>query len=138
MLETILKYLGAGDQALTVMGPVITILLAMLFGGALTQAAKFPMSKLIGDGWFDWSVGAFSVVVTALFAHLLSDSLHWSLEIGTGLTQPLAYRAGLSVIRHYWPWLECSPLIGNVTPPAAAKLAAAQRRADRAGENSGV
>lgn len=131
MLDTILKYLGAGDTALTVMGPVLTIALAWLFGGALTQFFKFPLSKLIGDGWFDWSVRAFAVAVTAGFAHVLSDALHWSLELGAGAAQPLAYHVGLAALRHYWPWMEVSPLIGGVVPSAAAVQAAAQRKADK-------
>jgi hypothetical protein len=138
MLETILKYLGAGDAALTLMGPVLTIALAWAFGGALTQLIKFPLSKAVNDGWFEWTVRAFAVAVTAGFAHVLSDALHWSLELGTGFAQPIAYKLGLSAVRHWWPWLECSRLIGAVTPPAAAVQAAAQRRADRDGRESGA
>lgn len=131
MLETVLKYLGATDQLLTVMGPAVTILLAFLFGGGLTQAAKFPLSKLIGDGWYDWSVRTFAVVMTAAFAHVLSQSLPWPVELGVGCAQPVAYKIGLAVIRKYWPWVEVSPLIGSPVPPARAVQAAAQRQADK-------
>lgn len=137
MLETILKWLGAGDEALTVMGPVLTIVLAWLFGGALTQAAKFPLSQAVMGGWYDWLVRSFAVLVTAGFAHILSQALPWPLELGVGFAQPIAYKAAIAAIRHWWPWLECSRLIGAVTPPASAVQAAAQRRADRAGGSGG-
>ncbi|MCC7462081.1 MAG: hypothetical protein IT480_06410 [Gammaproteobacteria bacterium] len=131
MLDNILKYLGAGDAALTVMGPVLTIALAWLFGGALTQAVKFPLSRTIAGGWYDWTVRSFAVVATAGFAHILSASLPWPLEVGIGFAQPIAYKAGIAIIRRFWPWLEVSALIGSVTPSDRALQARAQRAADR-------
>lgn len=128
MLEIILKYLGATDQVLTIMGPAATVALSFLFGGALTQTLKFPLSRLIDSAWYDWAVRAIAVLAAAGFAHALSDSLPWPVEAGVGVAQPLAYKAGLATIRRFWPWLEVSPLVGSVTPPEAALRAAAQRR----------
>lgn len=128
MLDNVLKWLGAGDTAISAMGPVLTILLAWLFGGALAQALKFPLSVAINNArLYDWTVRTLAIVATALFAHLLSDTLPWPLEIGVGLSQVLAYHAFRSAVRKWWPWLEVSPLVGSVEPSDAAR-AAKQRR----------
>jgi hypothetical protein len=132
MLENILMWLGAGDQALTVMGPLLTVALAMFFGGSLTQLLKFPLARSVDGAWFDWTVRTVAFVSTAAFAHVLSDAITWPLEVGAGAAQPLAYKAGLAAVRRWAPWLEVSPLIGSVTPPASAIDAAEARRAERA------
>lgn len=131
MVELVLAWLGAADKTIAVMGPAATIVLAMLFGGALTQWLKFPFAHLVSDTWYDWTVRTFAVLVTMAFAHILSDSLHWTLEVGVGLFQPIAYRAGLGAVRRWWPWLELSPMVGSVQPPASAYAAAAQRQVDK-------
>lgn len=131
MLETILTWMGAGDQALSVMGPVLTIALAWLFGGSLTQWLKFPLSRIVDGHWYDWTVRTLAISSTAAFAHFLSDALPWPVEIGVGVSQALAYKGAVALMRKYAPWLEVSKVIGSVVPPAAAVEAAAARAAYR-------
>lgn len=139
MLEDALQFLGAGDKALATMGPVLTILLAWFGGGALAQALKYPLSRAVQDGpSFDWSVRTLAVLATIGFAHYLSKSLPGALEVVVGFLQPVAYWASLRLIRRFWPWLEVYPAVGSCTPPPTAFQAAAERRADQAGEGSGV
>jgi hypothetical protein len=138
MLEQILKWLGAGDHALSVMGPTLTIALAWVFGGAAAQTLKYPLSRLLDAAWFDWSVRTLAIAATVGFAHLLSGSVPGVLEFGAGLSQPIVYWASLRVIRKYWPWMEVSAAVGSIDPPASAYFAADQRAAEKAGTGSGV
>lgn len=131
MLETILQWMGAGDQALSLMGPVLTIALAWLFGGALTQWLKFPLSRAGTGVWYDWTVRTLAISSTAAFAHFLSDALTWPVEIGVGVSQALAYKGAVALMRKYAPWLETSKIIGSVTPPESAIEAAALRAVNR-------
>ena len=131
MLEDALKWIGAGDQALLIMGPVLTIFLAWLFGGCVTQILKFPISRFIDGAWFDWSVRLLSVLVTAVFAHALSNSLNVPMDVGVGAAQPLVYKLGLAAVRKWWPWAEVSLLVGSVAPPISAYKAAADRAANK-------
>lgn len=131
MLDTVLSWLGAGDSAIATMGPVITIALAWLFGGALTQFLKFPLNFWIDDSTrYDFAVRALAVVSTTAFAHYLSDSLPIPVEIGVGLSQVFAYHAFRSAVRRWWPWLEVSPLVGSVNPSPRAMSAKRERERD--------
>lgn len=139
MLEDILKYAGAGDAALRTMGPVLTILLSWIGGGAVAQFLKYPISRAVQDGAaFDWTVRTVAVLSAFGFAHVLSGSVTTPLEVVAAVTQPIAYWASLRLIRRFWPWLEVHPAVGSVTPPASAFVAAAERAADQTGEGSGV
>lgn len=139
MLEDILKWAGAGDAALKAMGPVITILLAWIGGGAIAQFLKYPISRAVQDGAaFDWTVRTVAVLAAFGFAHVLSGSVTTPLEVVAAVTQPVAYWASLRVIRRFWPWMEVYSAVGSCTPPATAYAAAEQRRADQSGEGSGV
>lgn len=124
MLDNVLKWMGAGDAAISAMGPLLTIALAWLFGGACAQFLKFWLNRWIDDPRvYDWSVRALAIATTTAFAHLLADTLPWPLEIGVGLSQVLAYHAFRSAVRKWWPWLEVSPLVGSVEPSEAAYAA---------------
>lgn len=138
MLQDVLQWMGAGDQALKVMGPTLTIVLAWAFGGAFTQLLKFPIQQLVAPAWFGWTVRMIAVFSTAAFAHFLSKSIPDVLELGVGAAQPIVYWASLRVIRRYWPWMEVSLMVGSTTPPASAYQAADQRKADKAGQESGT
>lgn len=131
MLETVLKWMGAGDQALVVMGPVLTIALAWLFGGSLTQWLKFPLSHFVSGHWYDWIVRTIAISSTTFFAHFLSDTLPWPVEIGVGVSQALAYKGAVALMRKYAPWLETHKIIGSVTPPERAVQSAALRAANK-------
>ena len=127
MFETILKQIlsgmGASDNVIAAMGPTATIVLAILFGGALAQFVKYPVSRWITDDrLFSWTVRALAVVSTALFAHFLSETVPLWLEIGAGMVQPLCYHGSLAIIRRYWPWLENSKMVGSVNPPGTADV----------------
>jgi hypothetical protein len=137
-IETVLSWLGFGDQALAAMGPTLTILLSWAGGGAVAQALKYPISQIVSADWFDWIVRTIAVAATFGFAVLLSDAVSLPLAAVAGLAQPVWYHASLSVIRKFWPWLEVNPIVGSLTPPNSAYRAAAQRQADRAGQDSGV
>lgn len=131
MLDNILRWVGAGDAAITAMGPLMTIALAWLFGGGLTQFVKFPLNAWLGaraPGCYDWCVRAVAVAATAGFAHVLSEALPWPLELGAGVTQILAYHAFRAVVKRRWPWLEASLLVGSATPSDKAVEAKADRR----------
>jgi len=115
MLDNVLKWMGAGDAAISAMGPLLTIALAWLFGGALTQWAKFPLSRWISNKpVYDWTVRTLAVVATTAFAHLLSEALPWPLEIGVGVSQAIAYRVFIAVAQRRWPELASSALVGSI------------------------
>jgi len=139
MLDQVQNWLTASDHALTQMGPGLTILLALLFGGGSVQLLKFPLAWLLrNDAVFVWTTRLFAAALTTFFAHYISNSLHWAVELGLGPTQIFVYHIGLQVIRHKYPWLEVSPFIGSVDPSEAAHKAAAERAASKAGAESGV
>jgi hypothetical protein len=132
MIENVLKWMGAADEALTVMGPILTIALSFLFGGAVAQFLKFWFARLIpDDGLYNWCVRASAVVSTTIFAHYLSDTLSLAVEFGLGFAQIGAYHAFRSSIRRWAPWLEVSPMVGSVVPPIEAVEAAAARAASK-------
>lgn len=124
MFETILKQIlsgmGASDGVIAAMGPTATIAFAMLFGGALAQFVKYPISRWIADDkMFSWTVRALAVGSTAVFAHFLSETVPLWLEIGAGVVQPLTYHGSLMVIRRFWPWMENSKMVGSIDGPGS-------------------
>lgn len=127
MLDEILRWLGAGDAAITTMGPVLTILCAMLGGYGLTQAAKFPLKRLIPAAWSDWIVRTFAVVVTTVLAYAL-DGLGFALSLVVGVLQPWAYTVAMAVIRRRWPWLEATHVAGSASPSLESVTALTIRR----------
>ena len=133
MIEEVGHWIGLGDRVISTMGPIATIVLALFFGWAVTQTIKFPLAHLITEASDEYTyvVRMFGILVTIFFAHVLSDSLPWPMELGCGFAQPFAYFLCMKAIRRFVPWLEVSPLIGSVTPPKAAIEAAAQRQADK-------
>jgi hypothetical protein len=120
MLDLVLKWMGAGDTAIATMGPVLTIAFAWLGGFAITQAFKFPLDKLIGNGqWHAWITRMFAVCATWLLAHYLNGLIGW-LEVIVAFLQPIAYGVALSVITKYWPWIEATKVMGKIEPSAEA------------------
>lgn len=138
-LQRILTGVNASDGLIAGMGPTLTILLALAIGTAAAQFLKFPLSQTVQEPWFSWWVRVVGVVVTAVFAFMLSNTVPLWLAIGVGLLQPpVVYHGGLAIIRRWFPWLEMKPFVGAVCPPASAHQAAAQRAADKAGDESGT
>jgi len=138
ILQRILAALGAGDQLIVAGGPTLTIIMAMMIGGALAQFLKFPLSRAVQDPWFSYLVRVIAVVSTFVFAHFLSETVPLWLQFGAAVLQPLSYRISLAIIRRFWPWLETKKYVGAVWPPDSAFQADAQRRADKAGTESGA
>jgi hypothetical protein len=135
MLDEILKWMGAGDAAIATMGPLMTWLLAVLFGTGFTQFVKFWAARQILDlGLYDWTVRAIAVASTTLFAHVLSDALPWPFEVGIGFSQLFFYHGSRAAIRRWFPWLEVYPVVGSVIPPQAAVDAQRKRLLDKANE----
>lgn len=121
MVEYVLKILGAGDSLLTVMGPAVTILLAFLFGGAMAQFLKFPLSQFVTGRWHDWAVRALAFACTWAWAHFLSDKLGAALEFGTAAAQPIAYRVAIGAARKWAPWIDSKAITGSVDAVRAAR-----------------
>ena len=119
-VKAILNSVGASDSVIAAMGPTATILLSMVFGGALAQFVKYPISRWIADDkLFSWTVRALAVGSTAVFAHFLSETVPLRLEIGAGVAQPLTYHGSLMVIRRFWPWMENSKMVGSIDGPGS-------------------
>lgn len=127
MLETLLKWIAAGDEAVLTMGPIVATALAMLGGSAFTQLVKFPLAGLLPDRWVDWSIRTLAIVSTWVALHWLTQ-LPPMLELVLALAQPYAYTLVMRLIRHRWPWLEATKLAGSVEPSEAATEALLQRR----------
>lgn len=131
MLDEILEWMGAGDAAIAAMGPLMTWVLAVLFGTGFTQFVKFWIARQVADiGLYDWTVRAVAVASTAVFAHVLSDALAWPFEVGIGFSQLFVYHGSRAAIRRWWPWLEVYKAVGSVDPPEAARTAQARRVAE--------
>jgi hypothetical protein len=119
-VKAILDSMGASDSVIAAMGPTATIVLAIIFGGALAQLVKYPISRWIADDkLFSWTVRALAVGSTAVFAHFLSETVPLWLEIGAGVVQPLTYHGSLAIIRRFWPWMENSKLVGSIEGPVS-------------------
>lgn len=127
MFESVLKHLlsalGAGDQLIAVMGPSFTILLSWVAGGAVAQFLKYPLSRRLQDPNFSFVVRLIAITSTLVFAHLLSDSIHATLEVVVALVQPLVYHVSLAMVRKWWPWLETRRFVGSISPPPTAVTA---------------
>lgn len=134
MLTEILRWLGAGDAAIATMGPVLAIALSMIGGYGITQAAKFPLSVVIGDALRGelrrWLTRTVSVVATAALLLALSD-LPPPLAIIAGVVQPAVYGITMAIVRRRWPWLEATILLGSAAPSAESVEARAARGAAR-------
>lgn len=129
MLETILKYIGAGDQAITVMGPVLTWILSWVGGYGVTQTFKFPLKRVLPVDWSDWLVRMFAICVTWLFLHYLGTLPNW-LEPILAFAQPIGYKVIMAVVAKHWPWLEASAF-GSANPSEGAQVAAALRSVNK-------
>lgn len=139
ILQRILSGLGASDQLISTMGPSLSILFAIAGGTAAAQFFKYPLSRAIhDDGMFSWSVRAVAVLSTFTLAMFLTDKMAWPLALTFGFLQLAIYHASLSMIRRWWPWLETKAVVGSIEPPVTAYLADAERKADKAGQNSGI
>jgi hypothetical protein len=144
MLETviarILAALGAGDQVIAAGGPSATFVLAMLFGVAAAQSLKQIYKDLLSPAVFTALTRTIAIVAPILFAHFLADSLNGAWEVAAGFCSLGFYHLTRMCVRRWWPWLETSPAVGAVDPPASAVLAKAQRTADKAmdGQESGI
>jgi hypothetical protein len=139
VLQRILAGLGASDQLIATMGPTLSILLAIAGGTAAAQFFKYPLSRAIADGGlFDWSVRAVAVGVTFLLSLFLTEKISWPIALVFSFLQLAFYHLSLAMIRRWWPWMEAKPMVGAIEPPLKAFEAAAQRQADKVGENSGT
>lgn len=115
MLEHILKWMGATDDAILAMGPVLSIAIAWLGGYGLTQTVKFIMERVIPDDWYDWAVRVFAIMVTFGFAWELSD-MPPILCAAVAVVQPRIYSLSMAVVRKRWPWLEAGFIAGSANP----------------------
>lgn len=126
MLDEILKWMGAGDQAITAMGPVLTIILACIGGYAVTQTAKFPIAEFSLPSRAKWWTRGVSILATWLFAHYLGE-LPVMLEVLVALTQPVLYTLTMRIVRHRWPWLEATRTVGSADPSNQSLIAKIRR-----------
>lgn len=139
IITRIVAGLGLGDQVIAASGPTACILAGMLGANLVAQLFKFPLSLvLVRPPAFDWGVRVLTVVAGTLIAHGLGDSLNWAWASLAGLSAWGFYHLTLAVIRRFWPWLEVFHMVGSVDPPPTAQQAAAQRAADRSGQDSGA
>lgn len=130
MLDNILRWLGAGDQAITSMGPSMVVILSLLGGLAVTQVFKFPLALLLKSRWTDWVIRFVAILSTMIFMCWL-DHLPIALDVIVGLSAPLAYRAVTATLRHFWPWLEAGKVLGSAAPSQTSQDALAQRKRDK-------
>jgi len=120
VLDLILKWISAGDQAITGMGPIVATALAMLAAASVTQLLKFPLAQLLGERWLAWTIRLLAVVLTWLALHYLTR-LPFALELVLAVAQPYAYTVVMRVIRHRWPWLEAGKVLGSAQPSEIAQ-----------------
>ena len=130
MLDEILRWLGAGNTLIRDMGPVITLALGMLAGYGITQWVKFPIYEHVSEKWAAWWTRAVSVASTFVVLWTISD-LSVAVCAAVGLAQPLLYTVTMALVRHYWPWLEATRLVGSADPSDEALVAQARRQQDR-------
>jgi hypothetical protein len=125
MLETILQYLGAGDNAIVEMGPTLTVVLAFLFSYGVTQYLK-DWVKLLGmqDRFYDLMVRTIASVLAFAFAFLLGGLKSWVFALGVGFLQPVVVHMSLQVIWKRWPHLKTTRALGS-THPTESDIAAA-------------
>ena len=128
MLDLIVKWIQAGDAAITGMGPVVATALAMLGGSSLTQLLKFPLARAVPDEWTVYAVRWLAILTTWLALHYLTH-LPVMLELVLALAQPYAYTLTMRVIRRRWPWLEAGKALGSTQPSEASIDALVERKA---------
>jgi len=130
MLEEILKWLGAGNGVVREMGPVVAILFGSLAGYGVTQFVKFPIYENVSERWAAWWTRAVSVASTFAVTWAISD-LSPAVCAAVALAQPLLYTVTMALVRHYWPWLEATRIMGSADPSGEALVAQARRLQDR-------
>jgi hypothetical protein len=130
-IQRILKVLGAGDQVIAAGGPAATWVLGMFFGVIAAQSLKQVYNGLLPDRWFIFLTRVIAIVAPIAFAHFLADSLNPAWEAAAGFSALGFYHLTLKAVRKWAPWMEVSPVVGAVCPPAAAEQAATQRAADK-------
>ena len=99
-----LHALGASDEALTVMGPTLTIILALVAGIAVGQGVKWPLSLVVKGDAHGYLVRMCAVFATFSFAHFASNHLSVPLEVLTAITQPLVYLGLKGATAKWAPW----------------------------------
>lgn len=130
MLDEILRWLGAGNTLIRDMGPVITLALGMLAGYGITQWVKFPIYEHVSEKWAAWWTRSVSIVSTAAVTYAIGTLPAW-VCVAVGLGQPLLYTVTMALVRHYWPWLEATRIMGSADPSGEALVAQARRLQDR-------
>ena len=101
----VLQGLGAGDSAISYMGPSLTIALSYIAGIAVAQGAKFPLWMLSKDPLHGYLVRVVGVMTAFLFAHYLSNHLSVPMEVFVAVTQPLAFMVLRAAADKWAPWL---------------------------------
>jgi len=127
VLDLILKWISAGDQAITGMGPVVATALAMLASSSVTQLIKFPLAQLLEGRWLEWTVRVLAVALTWLALHTLTR-LPPALEVVLAAAQPYVYTLVMRLIRHRWPWIEAGKVLGSARPSDESQEALRVRR----------
>lgn len=115
---------------MSAMGPMVAILFASLAGYGVTQFVKFPIYENVSEKWAAWWTRAVSVASTFVVLWTISD-LSVAVCAAVGLAQPLLYTVTMALVRHYWPWLEATRLVGSADPSDEALVAQARRQQDR-------
>jgi len=116
----VLQAVGAADEAIKYMGPVLTIVMASVGSYVITQLFKFPIAYLVKDPWHGYATRYFSVIVAFLFAHYLSNHLSVPMEVITACAQPILYAICQSVAARYVPWIRTS-FMGGVPETLTSK-----------------
>ena len=127
MIESIVKWVSAGDSMFANMGPILSIALAMVGGFGITQLIKFPIAGLLSDRWRDWTIRTTGIVATWFVATLIGN-LPWQIDMVVAVSQPFAYRGVMGAIRKFWPWLEAGKVLGSAAPSEASMNAMRARR----------
>jgi len=127
MLDLIVKWIAAGDQAITGMGPVTATALAMLGAAGFTQMFKFPLARRLPDEWATYAIRWLAIVSTWLALHYLA-ALPFALEVVLALAQPYVYTVVMRLIRHRWPWIEAGKVLGSARPSDESQEALRVRR----------
>jgi hypothetical protein len=103
-ITQILQAIGAGDAAINVMGPTLTIAFAWIAGIAVAQLVKFPLAKFVSNDWYGYIVRIVGVMTAFLFAHYLSSHLSVPLEMFTAVCQPIIYALLQAAADRWAPW----------------------------------
>lgn len=114
-----LQLAGIADNALTIMGPTTTIVMALLGGIFAGQLVKFPLSKFVSDEWRTHMTMYSSVATTFFLGHYLSNHLSVPVEVIVAMSQPMIYLGLLKAAERWAPWLANSVLrtVDNGKPP---------------------